>query len=96
MRMLNFGTVRTLGEARSSDLTLRNIHHCVAALATVETGLHRAAEFDDAIGERKEGMILAHAHILAGNNACTALAYDHHAGFRLAAVCDFYTQILGV
>ena len=64
----------------------------MTTLATIEMSLHGVAEFHNAIGECKQGVILTEAHILAREDACAALAYDDHTCLCCFTIADFYTQ----
>ena len=68
----------------------------MAALTAVETGFHLAGEFDDAISERKKGVVLADTDILADDYAGAALADDDHARLGFLAVSNLNAQKLRI
>lgn len=60
----------------------------------VEMHLSLRAELDDAVLERKKGVILAHADISAWNDVSTALSHDDRPDLSHFAVVYFDSEIL--
>ena len=59
----------------------------------VKASLSLCSELNDAILERKEGIVLSNADILAGHDLSAALADDYIAGEGFLTVIHLYSEV---
>ncbi len=64
--------------------------------AAVKASFADGGESHNAVFHREKRVILTHAHMLAWNDAGTALAHDDSAYLCTLPVTDFHSQILRI
>lgn len=75
---------------------LEDAHDLFQDRAIIEVNLSLMAYHYLAVGEGKEGVILADTHILPWKDLSAALAHKNRAYFRRAAVCELDPKILRI
>ena len=72
------------------------INYALDDVFAVEVGLAHGAEFDDAVRDCKESIVLAGLNAHTRKNAAAALAHDNGARLRGLAVIELSSEIFRI